>query len=290
MELSKVTSVVSAYTSIPVSVPAETKSAQTGTSTLRQVPDTVELSPQAAALAKAVDAVAKKIESSWNRGDPVPPMFVSNEMQIDIIKKSILNKSTIPLDDNAVSKVAETLWKNAGYRLDSTPPPPNTNGSGNAYNFLKKSDRLELDKVYEQAEADGLDASRIAGDTAFPIAIQRMKEVDIANGGVYGDESDIIPLTKEEWAFLNEVDRLNEMRSKMHLDTYDPGKVLSAMKNSDNLTGLFQEMLDNKKPELLFHDTENKSIVSMLLKSQSWWKIPEYHNLYLHNTIAGEPD
>mgnify|MGYP001768247137 CR=1 FL=1 len=266
MELPKVTSVVSAYTSIPVIVSAETKSAQTGTSTLRQVPDTVELSPQAAALAKAVDAVAKKIESSWNRGDPVPPMFVSNEKQIDIIKKSILNKSTIPLDDNTVSKAAETLWKNAGYRLDTAPPPSNTS-SGNAYNFLKKSDRLELDKIYEQAEADGLDASRIAGDAAFPIALQRMKEVDIANGGVYGDESDIIPLTKEEWAFLNEVDRLNELRSKLHLDTYDPGKVSSAMKNSDNLAGLFQEMLDNKKPELLFSSIETASIVQTLFKS-----------------------
>ncbi len=267
MELPKITSVVSAYTSIPVSVPAETKSTQMGTSTLRQEPDTVELSPQAAALAKAVNAAAKKIESSWNRGDPVPPMFVSNEKQIDIIKKDILNKSTIPLDYNTVLKAAETLWKNAGYRLDTASSPPNTNGSGNAYNFLKQTDRLELDKIYEQAEADGLDASRIAGDAAFPIALQRMKEVDIANGGVYYDESYITPLSKEEWAFLNYVDRLNEIRSKMHLDTYDPGKVTSAMKNSDNLAGLFQEMLDNKKPELLFSSIETASIVQTLFKS-----------------------
>lgn len=277
MELSQATSVVSAYTSFPVTALTGTKSIQTVTATLNQETDTVELSPHAAVLAKAVDAVAKKIESSWNRGDPVPPMFLSNEKQIDIIKKNILNKSAIPLDDNAVSKAAETLWKNAGYRLDTAPAPPNTNGSGNAFNFLKRSDRLELDKVYEQAETEGLDALRITGDSAFPIALQRMKEVDIANGGIYGDESDIIPLSKEEWAFLNNVDRLNEIRSKMHLDTYDPGKVMSAMKNSDNLTGLFQEMLDNKKPELLFIDTENKSIVSMLLKSQSWWKTPEYY-------------
>jgi hypothetical protein len=32
-----------------------------------------------------------------------------------------------------------------------------------------------------------LHTSRITGDAVFPIAIQRMKEVDIANGGVYGD-------------------------------------------------------------------------------------------------------
>jgi hypothetical protein len=275
MEHPQVTSVVSAYTSIPLNVPAGTKTAQTATSTLRQEKDTVVLSSQAAALSMAVDAIAKKIESSWNRGDPVPPMFLSNEKQIDIIKKNVINKSTIPLDDTAVSKAAETLWKNAGYRLDTAPIPSNTNGSGNAFYFLKISDRKELDKVYEQAEAEGLDAFRIAGDAAFPIAIQRMKEVDIANGGIYGDESDIIPLTKEEWAFLNEVDRLNELRSKTHLDTYDVNKVISAMKNSDNLAGLFQELLDNKKPELLFSDTEPESVVSMLLKSQSWWKKPE---------------
>lgn len=275
MELPQVTSVVSGYTSIPLNVPAGTNTAQTATSTLRQETDTVELSSQAAALQKAVDAVAKQIESSWNRGDPVPPMFLSNEKQIDIIKKSILNKSTTPLDDNAVSKAAETLWKNAGYRLDTAPAPPNTNGSGNAFNFLKKSDRVVLDKIYDQAEAEGLDAFRIAGDAAFPIALQRMKEVDIANGAIYGDESDITPLTKEEWAFLNEVDRLNELRSKLHLDTYDVNKVISAMKNSNNLAGLFQELLDNKKPELLFSNTEPESVVSMLLKSQSWWKNPE---------------
>lgn len=179
--------------------------------------DTIEISMETTALSNALPSVEKALNTSFNRGYPIPPMCLTNDKQIDIIKKMIADKLSTPVDDTAVSKAAESLWKSAGYRLDTTPAPNNTNGSGNASNFLTKSDRQELDKIYNRAEANGLDAIRISYDSAFEIAKKRMKEVDIANGCVFGNESDIIPLSKEEWNKLNEADKLTAQKNQIQL-------------------------------------------------------------------------
>ncbi len=205
--------------------------------------DSIEISPQTIALSKALSSVEKELDAAKNQGYPVPPPCITNDKQIEIIKKMIMGKLSTPTDDSTLTKAAEALWKNAGYRLDTAPMPRDTNGSGNGYNFMTKSDRQEMDKVYDEAEANGLDATRITNDKAAEITKKRMKEVDIANGGVYGDESDIIPLSAEDLAKLAEEERVRQSQHQKSepLDTLL--KSLTTMKKSLHLNDLLLQFL-----------------------------------------------
>jgi hypothetical protein len=220
------------------------------TASLPDKNDSVEISPQTIALSKALSSVEKELATAKNQGYPVPPPCITNDKQINIIKKMITGKLSAPVDDATISKAAEVLWKNAGYRLDTAPIPRNTNGSGNGYDFMTKSDRQEMDKVYDEAEASGLDAVRITNDKAAEITKQRMKEVDIANGAVYGDESDIIPLSAEDLAKLAEEERIKQSQPKKSesLDTLQ--KSLSTIKKSLHLNELLLSFLQKNNNQI----------------------------------------
>jgi hypothetical protein len=217
--------------------------------TLPDKNDSVEISSQTTAFASAVSSVEKEIGISFNRGDPIPPMWLTNEKQIDLIKKMILGKMSTPVDDSVVVKAAESLWKDAGYRVDTLPPPKDTS-FGNVFNFLSKQDRKELDVIYNQAMSEGLDAKKISGDSAFEVAKKRMKEVDIANGGVYYDESYITPLSAEDLAKLAEEERIKQSQPKKSesLDTLQ--KSLSTLKKSLRLNELLLSFLQKNNNQI----------------------------------------
>jgi hypothetical protein len=205
--------------------------------------DVVEISPQTIALTKALSSVAQDIEAAKNKGYPFPPPYVTNDKQLDIIKTMVKEKLSGSVDESTLSKATEMLWKNAGYRLDTAIRPSNTSGSGNIYNFLTKSDREAMDKVYDQAAADGLDAIKVTRESAAALSMKRMKEVDVANGVISYGESGITPLSAEDLAKLAEDERIkmSQPQKSESLDTLQ--KSLSTMKKSLHLNELLLSFL-----------------------------------------------
>lgn len=201
-------------------------------------PDVVEISSQTTAFANAVSSVAKEIEASKNKGYPFPPPYVTNEKQIEIIKKMVKEKFTGSVDDSTLSNASEMLWKNAGYRSDTSMAPGNTSGSGNIYNFLSKSDRKEMDKLYDQAALDGLDALKVTREAAAALSFKRMKEVDAANGVITYDESYITPSSSEDLAKLAEEEKIKNSQSQKSESLDNLLKSFSTMKKSLHLNEL----------------------------------------------------
>jgi hypothetical protein len=205
--------------------------------------DIIEISSQTEALTKALSSVEETLKASKQRGYPFPPPCLTNSKQIDIIKKMIKEKLSTPMDDTIASQAAETLWKKAGYRLDTAPSPDPNTTSGNAFDFLKKTDRQELDKIYDQAEADGLDAMRVTNDASYPICEKRIKEINIANGVSYG-ESDIIPVSEEEWRqTIESMNKANLEQAQKKISPYELLSSLSTMKKTLRLNDLLLSFL-----------------------------------------------
>jgi hypothetical protein len=205
--------------------------------------DSVEISPQTIELTKALSSVAQDLEAAKNKGYPFPPPYITNAKQLDIIKTMVKEKLSGSVDESTLSKATEMLWKNAGYRLDTAIRPSNTSGSGNIYNFLTKSDREAMDKVYDQAAADGLDAIKVTRESAAALSMKRMKEVDVANGVISYGESGITPLSAEDLAKLAEDERIkmSQPQKSESLDTLQ--KSLSTMKKSLHLNELLLSFL-----------------------------------------------
>jgi len=203
--------------------------------------DSVEISPQTTALTKALSSVAQDLEASKNKGYPLPPPYITNAKQLDLIKEMVKEKLSGSVDESTLSKATEMLWKNAGYRLDTAIRPSNTSGSGNIYNFLTKSDREAMDKVYAQAAADGLDAIKVTRESAAALSMKRMKEVDVANGVISYGESGITPLSAEDLAKLAVDEKMSQPQKSESLDTLQ--KSLSTMKKSLRLNELLLSFL-----------------------------------------------
>jgi hypothetical protein len=212
--------------------------------------DVVEISPQTIALTKALSSVAQDIEAAKNKGYPFPPPYVTNDKQLDIIKTMVKGKLSGSVDESTLSDASEMLWKNAGYRLDTAIRPSNTSGSGNIYNFLTKSDRESMDKVYDQAASEGLDAIKVTREAAAALSMKRMKEVDVANGVIMYDESGITPLSTEDLAKLAEEERIKQTQPKKNesLDTLQ--KSLSTMKKSLSINELLLSFLQKNNNQI----------------------------------------
>ena len=204
--------------------------------------DTVEISPQTIALSKALSSVAQDLEAAKNKGYPFPPPYLTNNRQLDIIKTMVKEKLSGSVDESILSDAAEKLWKNAGYRLDTAIRPGNTSGSGNIYNFLTKSDREAMDKVYDQAASEGLDALKVTMESAAALSMKRMKEVDIANGVIIY-ESGITPLSAEDLAKLAKEERIKQLQPQKSESLDNVLKSLTIMKKSLHLNELLLQFL-----------------------------------------------
>ena len=204
--------------------------------------DTVEISPQTIALSKALSSVAQDLEAAKNKGYPFPPPYLTNNRQLDIIKTMVKEKLSGSVDESILSDAAEKLWKNAGYRLDTAIRPGNTSGSGNIYNFLTKSDREAMDKVYDQAASEGLDALKVTMESAAALSMKRMKEVDIANGVIIY-ESGITPLSAEDLAKLAKEERIKQLQPQKNESIDNLQKSLSTMKKSLRLNEILLSFL-----------------------------------------------
>ena len=224
----------------------KTKSVPVNSSDTQHSNDTIEISSQTEALTKALSSVEDTLKVSKQRGYPFPSPCLTNSKQIDIIKKMIKEKLSTSMDDTITSQAAETLWKKAGYRLDTAPTPDPNATSGSAFDFLKKTDRQELDKIYDQAEADGLDAMRVTNDASYPVCERRIKEINIANGVKY-DESEIIPLSEEEWR--QTIESMNKVNLEQTQKKMSPNELLSSlstMKKTLSLNEFLLAFLDKK--------------------------------------------
>ncbi len=202
--------------------------------------DKVTITPETAELTKALESVRSEIRFSRQKGYFDPPTSLSNGKQMELIRERIEKNLPADFDVQHLDEVTAALWKEIGYRDDSAPPPSPFLSSGNMTDFLTEDDRKVIDKAYDAAVEKGLDPSETISAEFSPLFIQRYQESAKRHGVIY-DESEITPMTVDEWKEMIEADKASEVNRIT--ENSDPRSEIAKMKDLQN-SSLVRTMLD----------------------------------------------
>lgn len=219
--------------------------------------DLVSITAETKAFTEAVAKVRRGVTHIYPHGYKLPPEFLSNEKQLQILRESIAEQLTNP-NEEQVAQAAQSIWE-GNYRLDSAPAPDPYRGSGLIFDYLTREDRKDIDIIYDEAKEQGLDTYEIPARIARGLSDKRCTDAQIRRGTTHSYGQGILPSdSNEKYPLLITVENLDSAIANKYgetpnssTDSEDPrvafSKEIQSMLDTEVKTvqTILQSLMDN---------------------------------------------